>query len=57
MNSDFRPKGRFERAHTGTILLDEIGELPLHQSKGKIHGKNGAAELLGINPSSLRSRM
>ncbi len=23
-------RGRFERAHTGTIFLDEIGDLPLH---------------------------
>lgn len=25
-----KKKGRFERAHNGTIFLDEIGELPLH---------------------------
>lgn len=26
-------------------------------TKGRINGKEGAAELLGINPSTLRSRM
>jgi len=31
--------------------------LALEQSKGKIHGKGGAAELLGINPNTLRNRM
>jgi transcriptional regulator with GAF, ATPase, and Fis domain len=29
----------------------------LDKTKGKIHGKDGAAELLGINPSTLRNRM
>lgn len=29
----------------------------LNKTDGKISGKNGAAELLGINPSTLRSRM
>jgi transcriptional regulator with GAF, ATPase, and Fis domain len=29
----------------------------LEMSKGKIHGKGGAAEVLGINPSTLRNRM
>ena len=29
----------------------------LELSKGKIHGAGGAAELLGINPNTLRSRM
>ncbi|MBK9097406.1 MAG: sigma 54-interacting transcriptional regulator [bacterium] len=29
----------------------------LNKTEGKISGKNGAAELLGINPSTLRSRM
>jgi DNA-binding NtrC family response regulator len=29
----------------------------LHQTRGKIHGANGAAKLLRINPNTLRSRM
>ena len=26
-------------------------------TKGKIHGSGGAAELLGVNPTTLRSRL
>jgi DNA-binding NtrC family response regulator len=29
----------------------------LELTNGKVHGKGGAAELLGINPSTLRNRM
>jgi chemotaxis protein methyltransferase CheR len=29
----------------------------LNETKWVIHGRNGAAEILGINPSTLRSRM
>jgi DNA-binding protein Fis len=29
----------------------------LSKTNGKIHGKDGAAELLGINASTLRNRM
>ena len=29
----------------------------LEMTKGKVHGKRGAAEVLGINPSTLRNRM
>jgi len=32
-------------------------QMALHLSDGKIHGRGGTAELLGINPSTLRSRM
>jgi DNA-binding NtrC family response regulator len=43
------------------VRLDEamalhIGKV-LALTKGKIHGAGGAAEFLGINPSTLRSRM
>ncbi len=31
--------------------------LALERSQGRIHGPRGAAALLGINPSTLRSRM
>ena len=41
--------------------LDEMMALhirrALSNTNGRIHGANGAAELLGINPSTLRSRM
>jgi hypothetical protein len=45
----------------GPINLDEamslhIGKV-LKMTKGKIHGPGGAAELLGINPNTLRGRM
>jgi len=32
-------------------------ERALHSTDGKISGKGGAAEILGINPNTLRSRM
>jgi len=31
--------------------------MALRASRGVIQGKGGAAEILGINPSTLRSRM
>jgi len=44
-----------------TLTLDEIMSSHicrvLKLTKGKVHGKGGAAELLGINPSTLRNRM
>ena len=43
------------------LKLDEIMSLhirrALKMTKGRIHGTDGAAELLGINPSTLRSRI
>jgi len=38
------------------VMIRHI-RLALEQSKGKIHGHGGAAELLGINPNTLRNRM
>jgi transcriptional regulator with GAF, ATPase, and Fis domain len=44
-----------------TTNLDDITSRYIRQvlskTKGKIHGKGGAAELLGINPNTLRNRM
>ena len=47
-----------------TIEPDNLDEVisrhirrALSKVKGKIHGPGGAAELLGINPSTLRNRM
>jgi DNA-binding NtrC family response regulator len=50
------------RAGSGRIeKLDEMIarhiRLALKETRGKIHGPGGAAELLGVNPSTLRSRM
>jgi transcriptional regulator with GAF, ATPase, and Fis domain len=45
----------------GPLILDEAMSLHiskvLKMAKGKVHGPGGAAELLGINPSTLRARM
>ena len=51
---------RHEGYHS-TLAFDEIMSRHIRQtlqiSKGKISGDGGAAQLLGINPSTLRSRM
>ena len=43
------------------VSLDEMTkrhiEIVLRHTKGRIHGVDGSAEILGINPSTLRSRM
>jgi hypothetical protein len=45
----------------GPLNLDEAMSMQiskvLKMTKGKIHGPGGAAELLGINPNTLRGRM
>jgi transcriptional regulator with GAF, ATPase, and Fis domain len=45
----------------GPLNLDEAMSLHISKvlkiTKGKIHGPGGAAELLGINPNTLRGRM
>jgi transcriptional regulator with GAF, ATPase, and Fis domain len=43
------------------LKLDEVMSQHIRRvletTKGKVHGKGGAAEVLGINPSTLRNRM
>ena len=38
------------------VIIQHIQKV-LRLTKGKIHGPGGAAELLGVNPSTLRNRM
>ncbi len=46
---------------TEVLELDKVNSLHIQKvlkmSNGKIHGSGGAAELLGLNPSTLRNRM
>jgi formate hydrogenlyase transcriptional activator len=48
-------------AQEAPLKLDEVTSQHIHRvlemTKGKVHGKGGAAEVLGINPSTLRNRM
>lgn len=50
-----------EVPENGPLNLDEVTSMHIQQvlkmTKGKVHGLGGAAELLGINPSTLRHRM
>ena len=43
------------------LTLDMVNTMhikeALKMTKGKVHGQSGAAQLLGINPSTLRHRM
>jgi len=58
--TDLRPRPS-EGKGMGTLNLDEAMALHIGKviklSKGKIFGPGGAAELLGINPNTLRARM
>ncbi len=55
-----RTSGHFE-SQDAPLKLDELVSAHilrvLDMAKGKVHGKGGAAELLGINASTLRNRM
>ena len=48
MDDRIVPLEENERAHIRRALA---------ATNGKVHGEGGAAQLLGINPSTLRSRM
>lgn len=54
-------KGNLHPGKPATLQLDEVLRrhirLVLDMTAGRVHGKGGAAELLGINPSTLRSKM
>lgn len=56
-----QPTSTTDHSKTNILKLDEmIAEhikLALRETGGQIHGKGGAAEILGINASTLRSRM
>ena len=45
----------------GSLKLDGVISGPIRwvlgMANGRVHGKGGAAELLGMNPSTLRYRM
>jgi hypothetical protein len=51
----------FHEAKDESLKLDNMIvhhiQKVLGLAKGKIHGPKGAAELLGVNPSTLRNRM
>src|SRR5262245_36569723 len=50
-----------KRTRTGAVTLEEVErshiEKVLEQTHGVVHGPKGAAKVLGLNPSTLRSRM
>ncbi len=50
-----------EHSPPGSLNLDEVTkhhiEAVLQMTKGKVQGKNGAANLLGVNANTLRNRM
>jgi transcriptional regulator with GAF, ATPase, and Fis domain len=51
----------FQAQEIEPLKLDEVVSRHIQQvlkmTRGKVHGPGGAAELLGINPSTLRNRM
>ncbi len=53
--------GKGDFLQEGSLVLDEVMSRHIRRAleltNGKVHGKGGAAEVLGINPSTLRNRM
>uniref|UniRef100_UPI0026EEAA9B helix-turn-helix domain-containing protein n=1 Tax=Malonomonas rubra TaxID=57040 RepID=UPI0026EEAA9B len=49
------------KTYPGLLKLDDVLKQHINRilemTGGKVHGANGAAELLGINPSTLRNKM
>ncbi len=57
MDFSFLPSANSYRVHERKLLTEEEILHAIKQTNNVIHGKNGAASLLGIHPSTLRSRM
>jgi transcriptional regulator with GAF, ATPase, and Fis domain/ligand-binding sensor domain-containing protein len=61
LNLDTEIGKSLDRFHGNIITLEQMEKQyiihVLNKTDGKISGRKGAAELLGINPSTLRSRM
>ena len=55
-SADQTPEDRFETTALDLVVSHHIQQI-LKQCGGKIHGAGGAAELLGINASTLRNKM
>jgi DNA-binding NtrC family response regulator len=58
------PSGNFAEAGEEVYASKKLDDVAarhirriLTQTKGRIHGPGGAADILGINPSTLRNRM
>ncbi|MDX9912354.1 MAG: sigma-54 dependent transcriptional regulator [Phycisphaerales bacterium] len=52
-----KPGARSSRGSSLDSIVRDVLERALTESRGKVHGPGGAAEALGVNPNTLRSRM
>ncbi len=55
--SPFTPSGTQDAPLKLEEVMSQHIRRVLEMTRGKVHGKGGAAEVLGINPSTLRNRM